>query len=75
MRPRCVATGSDGREVTPAGPCGGEEQETLVLTDHRTLDAPALDRVRAAALRLDERAYRFQPEIWSTTPPAAHGEV
>ena len=51
-------------------PVGGEEQETLVLTEHRTVDAATLDRVREAALRLDERAYRFRPRIWSTTSPA-----
>ena len=64
----------DERSRRP-GPAGGQEQETLVLTDHRTLDAAALDRVRAAALRLDQRAYRVQPKIWSTTSPAARGEV
>ena len=49
---------------------GGEEQETLVMTEHHTLDAATLDRVRQAALRLDARAYQFQPTIWSTTSPA-----
>jgi hypothetical protein len=52
-------------------PVGGEEQETLVMTEHRTVDAATLERVRDAALRLDERAYRFRPRIWSTTSPAA----
>jgi hypothetical protein len=51
-------------------PVGGEEEETLVMTEHHTLDAATLDRVREAALRLDARAYQFQPKIWSTTSPA-----
>ncbi|HEX6785998.1 MAG TPA: hypothetical protein VF076_02290 [Acidimicrobiales bacterium] len=59
-----------GKGPVRVEPVGGEEQETLVLTEHRTVDAATLDRVRDAALRLDERAYRFQPKIWSATSPA-----
>jgi hypothetical protein len=59
-----------GRGPVRVEPVGGEEQETLVLTEHRTVDTATLDRIREAALRLDERAYRFQPRVWSTTSPA-----
>jgi hypothetical protein len=59
-----------GKGPVRVEPVGGEEQETLVLTEHRTVDAATLDRVRDAALRLDQRAYRFQAGIWSTTTPA-----
>jgi hypothetical protein len=59
-----------GKGPVRVEPVGGEEQETLVLTEHRTVDGATLERVRDAALRLDERAYRFRPRIWSTTSPA-----
>jgi hypothetical protein len=59
-----------GRGPVRVEPVGGEEQETLVLTEHRTVDTATLDRIREAALRLDERAYRFQHRVWSTTSPA-----
>jgi hypothetical protein len=55
-------------------PRGGEEQETLVLSEHHTLDATEMDRVRAAALRLDQRAYQYQPAVWATTTPAVRDD-
>jgi hypothetical protein len=55
-------------------PMGGEEQETLVLSEHHTLDATEMDRVRAAALRLDQRAYQYQPAVWATTTPAVRDD-
>jgi hypothetical protein len=51
-------------------PVGGEEQETLVLTAVRTLDAAALAEARQRAIDLDTRAYDVKPEIWGDTPPA-----
>lgn len=64
-----------GKGPVRVKPVVGEEQQTLVLTDHHTVDAATLDRVRDAALRLDERAYRLHSRIWSTTSPAERDEV
>ena len=49
---------------------GGEEQETLVLTEHRMLTAEELTAANQRALELDQRAYTMVPGRWSATPPA-----
>lgn len=49
---------------------GGEEQETLVLTEHRTLTPEELSAANARALELDQQAYTMVPGVWSTTEPA-----
>lgn len=49
---------------------GGQEQEVLELVERRTLTPTELDSVRAAALRLDRRAYGSVPAIFGTTERA-----
>jgi hypothetical protein len=49
---------------------GGDSQEFLVLTAVRHLDAPAMAKMRAEALAMDQRAYRVT-KVYRTTTPAA----
>jgi hypothetical protein len=46
------------------------ERETLVLVKVRHLSVPAMAHVRAEALKLERRAYRVRPDLYSHTPPA-----
>lgn len=49
---------------------GGVEQETLVLTKLRRLDAAEMERARARALELDRRAYDLARKVYRHTAPA-----
>jgi hypothetical protein len=49
---------------------GGEEQETLVATEHRTLTPEELTAANARALELDRRAYTLANAAYGTTEPA-----
>ena len=49
---------------------GGEEQETLVLTELRQLTPEELAAANARALELDRRAYTLAPAVYGQTPPA-----
>ena len=49
---------------------GGEDPETLVATEHRTLTPEELTEANARALELDERAYTMVPEVWAETEAA-----
>lgn len=46
------------------------DRETLVLARIVHLDAAGLAAARAAALRLEARAYRLRPAVYGATPPA-----
>jgi len=46
---------------------GGVEQETLVLTQRRTLSSDELKSATARALQLDRRAYRLARPVWAHT--------
>jgi hypothetical protein len=46
------------------------ERETLVLVKVRHLSSGAMATVRAQALKLDRRAYRTRPDLYSHTRPA-----
>jgi hypothetical protein len=46
------------------------ERETLVLVRVRHLSTGGIATVRAQALKLDRRAYRTRPDLYSDTPPA-----
>ena len=58
-----------GVGIVQVGALDDPEGETLVLTDATRLSAEALAIARAAALRLDSRAYSIS-EIYGHTPPA-----
>ena len=49
---------------------GGEEQETLVLTEHRMLTSEELAAANARALELDRGAYTMVPEVYGQTEAA-----
>lgn len=49
---------------------GEKVQETLDLVELTQLDAAALAQARAAALKLDQRAYSLSRKAYSGTPPA-----
>ncbi|MCA1847078.1 MAG: hypothetical protein LC792_28580, partial [Actinobacteria bacterium] len=49
---------------------GGDEQETLVATEHRTLTPDELAAANARALELDKRAYTLAKAVWTGTAPA-----
>ncbi len=49
---------------------GGQEQEVLELVERRTLTPSEMDSIRAAALRLDRRAYGSVPAIFGSTERA-----
>jgi len=49
---------------------GGDEQETLVATEHRTLTREELDAANLRALELDQRAYTLSPAAYGTSAPA-----
>ena len=49
---------------------GGEEPETLVLTEHRALTPEESEAANARALELDQRAYSMSPAVWEQTAPA-----
>ena len=49
---------------------GGEEQETLVATEHRTLTPEELAAANARALELDKRAYNLAKPVYGATAPA-----
>jgi hypothetical protein len=45
-------------------------KETLELVSVETLDAAALAKTRAAALKLEKSAYQHSKDVWGTTAPA-----
>ena len=49
---------------------GGDEQETLVATEHRTLTSEELATANARALELDRRAYTMVPAVYGKTEAA-----
>ena len=49
---------------------GGDEQETLVATEHRTLTRAELDAANTRALELDQRAYTLAKAAYAATAPA-----
>src|SRR5687768_11310446 len=49
---------------------GGDEQETLILTEHRSLTPEELAAANTRALELDRRAYGMQPGVYGGTEPA-----
>lgn len=49
---------------------GGDEQETLVATEHRTLSRAELDAANQRALELDQRAYTLAKAAYGATLPA-----
>jgi hypothetical protein len=49
---------------------GGDEQETLVATEHRQLTPEELAAANQRALELDRRAYTLAPETYGETEPA-----
>ena len=49
---------------------GGDEQETLVATEHRTLTADELAAASARALQLDTQAYTLAPAVFTGSAPA-----
>lgn len=49
---------------------GGDEQETLVATEHRTLTSEELAFANARALELDRRAYSMVPAVFGQTEAA-----
>ncbi len=49
---------------------GGDEQETLVATEHRTLTPDELAAANARALELDRRAYTMAPAVFGKTEAA-----
>ena len=51
-------------------PAGGQEDESLVLTAMRTLDAAARSEANAQASRLDELAYRVAAPVYGESEPA-----
>jgi hypothetical protein len=53
-----------------AAPRGGKEKEILVLIKVRKLGPKEMDEVRREAMKLDKRAYRSRPAVWSDTAPA-----
>ena len=61
------APGVDIIQVTARG---GEEQETLVATEHRLLTSDELAAANARALELDRRAYTMVPAVYGKTEAA-----
>lgn len=49
---------------------GGDEQETLVATEHRKLTPEELATANARAAELDQRAYTMVPKVWAQTEKA-----
>jgi hypothetical protein len=49
---------------------GGDEQETLVATEHRTLTADELAAANARALELDKNAYTLASAVFTGSAPA-----
>ena len=49
---------------------GGDEEETLVATEHRTLTPEELATANARVLELDQRAYTMAKAVWTGTAPA-----
>lgn len=49
---------------------GGDEQETLVTTEHRTLTRAELDAANARTLELDTRAYTMAQAVYGASAPA-----
>jgi hypothetical protein len=49
---------------------GGDEQETLVATEYRTLTPEELQAANTRALELDQRAYTMATNVWTGTAPA-----
>jgi hypothetical protein len=49
---------------------GGDEQETLVATEHRQLTRAELDAANKRALELDKRAYTLAKAVYGATAPA-----
>jgi len=54
---------------------GEKTQEILELISVSELDAKDLGLVRAEALRLDKRAYRYSKKVFANTTPAEHTPV
>jgi hypothetical protein len=50
---------------------GGDEQETLVATEHRKLTPEELATANTRALELDTQAYTMVPKVFGGTAPAA----
>ncbi len=46
------------------------DKEVLALVDLVHLSPSALAKVRAAALKLEQRAYKTKPDVYGSTPPA-----
>jgi hypothetical protein len=46
------------------------DKEVLSLVDLVHLTPAALAKVRAAALKLEKRAYKTKPDVYGRTPPA-----
>ncbi len=61
-----------GVGIVRIGAVGGEEQETLVLTQAERLTGDALADISTKALELDQRAYRVAKKIYAATQPAEH---
>ncbi len=58
--------------VVKVEPVGGENPETLELTEVARLDPVALAKARKEALELDGRGYRISPDVYGRTPPAQY---
>jgi hypothetical protein len=56
-----------------AAPAGGEEREVLVLMRVVHLGAEAMAKARAAALKLDKRAYSVSKGVYGHTQPIEDG--
>jgi hypothetical protein len=50
---------------------GGDEQETLVATEHRALTREELDAATKRALELDQRGYTLAKAVYAATAPAS----
>jgi hypothetical protein len=55
--------------IVEVGALNDPEGETLVLTERIRLDAASMATVRQAALNLEQRAYRFRPDVYGQTEP------
>ncbi|MFF0428757.1 hypothetical protein ACFYUJ_30760 [Streptomyces sp. NPDC004520] len=51
-------------------PVGGDNPETLSLTEVTRLSPKELAAVRREVLQQDRRGYRISPDVYGTTPPA-----
>ena len=60
-----------GVGILRVDPRGGDEEESLLLTEVKELDSEAIRKVRDSARRLDERGYQHGGKDYSQTPPVA----